>query len=134
MHLRIRRRMRLHLASKPGTIASAVAITTSSQLGHKANLDPWDTRFDLKQKLGGMQFGFDAYGNIVIEGDQGMTNVPRTPRVPELYGEKALLLDRGKEDYDEGVSRPITPPPSTQVLEVHEEEVLVNPHSNFVNP
>ncbi len=125
--------MRLHLASEPGTIAHTIALSTQSQIGHRAGLDPWDTKDDLKQKLEGMKFALDVHGNIVVEGDQAMS-LPVTPRSPSGFGEKISLLRLGKLDYDEMSSRSATPTPSVQTFSINDEEPLVNPHGPFSSP
>ncbi|KAH8105256.1 hypothetical protein BXZ70DRAFT_1043109 [Cristinia sonorae] len=71
LHLRLRRRTKLHLTSEPGSIASALALTSRSGFGEL--LVPYDDEDSIARKLRGLRFMLDGRTGAIValESEEG---------------------------------------------------------------
>ena len=98
-HYRLRRK--LFLSTAPGTIGSAVSLTSQARFG--ALLNATDSRHDMSRKLKGLRFGNDPNTwQIIVEGEKaekaqllnkGGLETPGTPVTP------ATKRSSGRESY-----------------------------------
>ena len=112
-----RERRRLLLATRPGTIAAIVSLTSRSGWGEL--LLPYDDQDSLTEKLSTLKFGLDPRTGAIVVDDDG------TPSVDNSQEEIKLgLLDQGANS-----SRQLTPSLASDPPPVRSESPqLYNPY------